>query len=668
GTCAESLIASSRVILNVQNIEEVYGHGVSAADYDGDGDVDFYLCTEKGVTDRLLQNKDGRFRDVASSVGLNLTEQSRMALWFDFDNDRILDLVVTGESCFESKNCENRVLLRLFRQSSEGFFTDVTSSSGIDLAGRYDNNGQYAIGGLAAGDLDNDGFLDLILTMWFGNTAIFHNKGDGTFSDISVSSEVGLTFQQNWQPLVADFDLDGLQDIYICADGGPNQLWRNKGELKFENVAEEYRVDVGFSEMGLSVTDYDNDLDLDIYVTNITMGSSGNHLLKNENVDGKQLFVNGASALGVKFSGWDWGCTINDFNNDGWQDLAVTNGNLNWPIDQSQLWLNDKGRFENVSSEAGFDDDLFASTLVAFDADRDGDLDMLQSLQGNLRSDKPAIFYENTLNVDHKYVLIKPRRLTGNHFGIGATITIKYEQGQQMRLITAGTSFYGQEPAEAFFGVGDATELESVTIAWANNDISIYNRVPVNRQLTLWDEVVQIPTELRLTTLSNGTRLSWMDNSDNEESFEIQFSETPDFKVTESIIAEANSTFLVIPQLKNPEVYSFRIRALNARVSSPFSQTLSGLSPLGTQRTFRGFTCYPNPTTGEVSFGFTGPGTSEIGVEIFDMSGCLVFKKVGLKDDESAFSGLNLDLNPGEYLVQVKELPFTIASQKLIVK
>jgi hypothetical protein len=286
-------------------------------------------------------------------------------------------------------------------------------------------------------------------------------------------------------------------------DFEPNELWINNGDGTFTDRAEETLSNSAYNEMGLTMGDYDNDGDMDLYATNISRVDDGvlrhNILLKNlQSSIGDLLFDEVANDVQVGASGWDWGTTFFDVNNDGLLDLCVTNG---WEPrdspDQSRLWLNlGDGLFGDISNTSLFTDTYNATSLLAFDMDRDGDLDLLQTLKRNPDTDAPLILYENDLTdtpSPGNYIVIKPRSEEVNHFAIGAMVYITSGSTTQMRLITAGTSLYGQEPAEAFFGTGGATVLSEVKVVWPDQSETIIKDVATNQVLTILKESLSTP-------------------------------------------------------------------------------------------------------------------------------------------------------------------------------
>lgn len=502
---------------------DLYGTGVSVADYDKDGDLDIFVGTQFGQTNRLYQNQgNGQFLDIAALVGVNSTYRNRAALWMDFDGDMLLDLILIGD-CYRVEGCTEAMSIFVYKQNSSGNFTAI-SSSGLDFQSKYniENFDENIVsGGLAAGDINNDGYLDLLVSVWGTNgvgaeLTLFKNNGDGTFLDISISSGLANLNASRWQPLFHDFNDDGYLDIYINIDFTANELWLNNTNETFNNIAQSANADNAFNEMGLTAGDYDNDGDIDIYSTNITRVEAGeidsrhNILLKNNtNSSNNPTFSEVSKDLNIDASDWDWGTTFFDANNDGFLDLAATNGwveRFNWPLGPSKFWLSVDGLFFSDQSVAsGFNDNLDGTTLLAFDLERDGDLDLIQSTKQISGDFKPIRIYENnytaTTNANN-YLVVKPRTNSTNHFAIGAIVKILYDNGTTgMRLITAGTSFYGQEPAEAFFGVGNATTIDEIKVEWPDGTETIVTNVSANQVITVMPSGVLSNTEKFIANL-----------------------------------------------------------------------------------------------------------------------------------------------------------------------
>ena len=263
--------------------------------------------------DRFGKDDDiGRFRDISHLVDLNRRNMAGGAVMDDFDNDGLLDVVVTTWGTQG---------MGFFRNKGDGTFEDRTEAAGLA--------GQYAGSNLVQGDYDNDGFLDIFVMRggWMPyplRPTLLHNNGNGTFTD--VTKQAGLmapinTMAAQW----ADFDNDGRLDLFVCCERGPNHLYRNKGNGTFEDVTERAGV-AGKEEVckGAAWIDYDNDGYPDLFVTYM---HSTPQLFHN-NRDG--TFTDVTSAMGIDGPFRGFSCWAFDYDNDGWLDIFATcyDGNL----------------------------------------------------------------------------------------------------------------------------------------------------------------------------------------------------------------------------------------------------------------------------------------------------------------------------------------------------
>ncbi len=472
-------------------MEEGGWGGVAASDFDDDGDIDLFLPNGDGAPDQLYRNLgDGHFEEIAAEVGVASLDHGRVALWFDYDGDHRLDLFVGGDCREQADPCV--MTMRQYRQTAEGTFEEVALDASI---AEFIENTEFGpfwhLGGMAAGDINNDGYLDLAIPHWRGKETLFLNNGDGTFTDISVSSGIGNVTGTYQQHVMHDFNDDGWLDIHTTNDGLENRLWINQADGTFVDMAPEAGTDDHRFSMGTTLGDYDNDGDLDIYITDINR----NKLFRNDSFGGILQFTKVAEEAQVVDVDFAWGCTFFDADNDGLLDLAVTNG---WYWDRfrddpSRLFLNQGGdpvTFADISDLAGFNDTLFGSALIALDYDRDGDLDLAQTTEAlgddpsrlRLLQNQPGPESEN-----NNFLVIKPRMDGPNHRAIGALVRVEVDDLRITRLITAGTSFMGQEPAEAHFGLGTATEVDEVVIEWPDGTESQLLDVPANQVVTVWN-------------------------------------------------------------------------------------------------------------------------------------------------------------------------------------
>jgi hypothetical protein len=282
-----------------------------------------------------------------------------------------------------------------------------------------------------------------------------------------------------------DFDGDGWLDLHWAMDYSANHLWMNDGDGTFTDVAPELALDNAMNDMGTALGDYDNDGDLDLYITEISSDGNHNVLFRNDSTRDGLAFVETAVSLGVAEAGFAWGTTFFDANNDGWLDLAVTNGWFNGIgyDDASQLFLNDGASpptFTNVSARAGVDDREWGACLVAADLDRDGDAELVQTCNRG-----PLRILDNIGRYSSHHLVVRPRSALPNRYAIGAIVRVEAGGLSMMRRISAGTSHLGQEPAEAHFGLGPSSKASRVTVEWPDGAQTIILDVDADRMLDI---------------------------------------------------------------------------------------------------------------------------------------------------------------------------------------
>ena len=487
----EFVEVSEEVGILTNSVDFGFGGGVAAFDYDEDGDIDLYLPQRFNSPDRFYQNDgSGNFSDVADLSGIDIEIAGRSALWFDFDDDRLVDLLVASD-CFNSPDpdCTTKTSLRLYRQIVEGQFEDVTQEVGLDDAGIAVFFGHRA--GMCCGDIDRDGDLDLLVGQWEGELELFINNS-GTFVNETLKRGIlnpNAPFPFNpWQSVMCDFNGDGWLDIFTAVDFFENQLWMNQGDGTFVDVAVSAGVDTAFNEMGVTIGDYDQDGDFDLFVTNIFEDDKHNLLLRNDSSIDTIQFTEVSAMAGVDDAQFGWGCSFFDANNDTVLDLAVTNGWFNGIgiDDTSRMFMGSvdiPGTFQDVSTASSFNDNFFGSCLVAADLNRDGDLDLMQVCNPSALPG-PFRVLENQLDEQGSsanWLAVQPRQSDKNHWAIGAIVAVEFGDKSLVRLIGAGTSMHGQEPAEAFFGLGDCEMVDRVIVKWPLGETSVWEDVPAGQ-------------------------------------------------------------------------------------------------------------------------------------------------------------------------------------------
>ncbi len=479
--------------------------GQAWGDYDRDGWLDLFVTGNLDPNVLYRNEGDGSFSVSTHAEQLSLPDvASGGATWADYNNDGWLDLYVV-----------NFGANRLFRNEGGAGFTDVTLETGVGDTGK----GTSA----AWGDYDSDGWLDLYITNWScypecdpvdftaQQDRLYHNNGDGSFTDVTLTLDYALTLGAGFAPAFLDYDGDGDQDIYVVNDKMQNAignvLFRNDGagcgHWCWTDTADESGTDLLINGMGVDAADYDNDGDLDLYITDMVYTM---YLLRNDRGD----FKSRAHSAGVAInfgpdSGVGWGAVFFDFDNDGWQDLYVASTEyfqtfpelettfMNPRVDA--LFHNDgRGRFNDISARSGIDEALPTLGVAFADYDRDGDLDLVTGnwnsgyrLYENLGGQNRWLSVE--LRGDDPSLNPSPRRQAGtsavNRDAVGARVHVTTGDGlTQMQAVKIGAGLGGNNQLPLHFGLGAAASA-NLRIVWTNGDECALQNVPANQRLTL---------------------------------------------------------------------------------------------------------------------------------------------------------------------------------------
>ena len=466
-----------------------FGGGLAAADIDDDNDIDLYLVAGDGVPNQLYRNDGGlQFSEIAGQVGLDMVHKGSGPAFGDIDGDGDLDVfvgAVRNDSFY------------LMRQDN-GVFVDVTATSGISIAAPNTLSASF-------GDYDGDGDLDLVLSHWGGpenpdTETLWENNGDGTFFSASIPSGIAsqlLTPALNapansledytFSPMFTDLDNDGHQDLVFAADFQTSQAFMNNGDGTFQITTDRAVVDDD-SGMGTAVGDYDNDGDMDWFVTAIwddpspTEPYRGNRLYRN-NGDGS--FENVSAAAGIEDGGWGWGACMQDFDNDGDLDIFHVNGFDASFVDPK--FLDDQvryfesqgdGTFIERASQVGLDSTGQGRGVACVDFDRDGDIDVF--ISNNEHDADTDNFYRNDLGRDNNFLGIRLSGCGVNTACIGARLEMNNGGRIQVREIRAGNNFVSQNPAEVHFGLG-AVDAVDVVVRWPDGSQRTYPQVAANQ-------------------------------------------------------------------------------------------------------------------------------------------------------------------------------------------
>jgi hypothetical protein len=453
--------------------------GAACADYNADGWLDLYFIGGDNLSNRLFRNNgNGTFTDVAAAAGVDLPGTwGSGAVFADWDGDGDADLFV---GAIEGDGA------KLFRNNGNGTFTDVTAASGVSLT--QDCWSQ------AFSDYDRDGDLDLFVAHWGvvpqGTGHVWRNNGDGTFTD--ADALVGYT---NFPPAggdngftmnVADYSNDGWPDMLVASDYLSSHVYRGDGDGTFTNVTN-IAVIKDDNGMGNAVGDYDNDGDLDWFVSSIYNFpfKIGNRLYRNDN----GVFADATPTAGVADGSWGWGSTMQDFNNDGLLDIYHVNGWRNgYANDLCRLFRNNgNGTFTDVANGVNANPSGQGRGVVAFDADRDGDLDLFIA-----NNDEQALYLRND-GLTTNWLNVKLVGPSPNVDQVGARVRVTIGATTQMRELSCGSNFLSQDPTEAHFGLGAAATVNTLQVTWTDGAVTTLNNVTANQRLVLTHPAVDAP-------------------------------------------------------------------------------------------------------------------------------------------------------------------------------
>lgn len=476
-----------------------FGTGINAFDFDQDGDVDIFIPTAAGEANQLLINQgNGSFIESAALYNLADTRVARSALWLDYESDGDYDLLIARD-CFQSV-CDPLISILSLFENNAGQFTEVTSEVGLFNPMSMLNPMNNHIGGLSAGDLNKDGMPDIYVPIWqassllllsvdFSSSKSLH-KGDtgGGYFYAGNSTGIGNDSGGHWQALFHDFNNDDLLDLFVNVDFHANQLWLNQLNQPYLNIATSIGVNTAWNEMGLAAGDYDSDGDIDLFISNIYdwLPQSGddrhNRFYRNDTIGNNVNFTDIAVAKGIEDTGWAWGATWLDVENDGDLDLAVTNGycqpspyycGVKHKFDQSYLFLNsgNGASFSDVSVDTGFNDTDVGTSLVKADFNNDGWMDLLQTVV-TINNETQIRLLTNQSTLNNAYLKIQ---LNGTNLA-GTLLTLINDTTQQAHLVTQGNSFLGQEPFNVQFGLGTSSTSYSLTVNWPEGTTSYWGK------------------------------------------------------------------------------------------------------------------------------------------------------------------------------------------------
>ncbi len=485
--------------------EKEWSNAASVVDINNDGLEDIYVCTtiksnpqeRKNllyVNQGLNKDKIPVFKEMAAEYGLADTSLSVHAAFFDYDNDGDLDMYLVTTKIAQrasvsfnnnSIDTSNTDVDKLFRNNwndslKHPVFTDVSKDAGIT---------EHGFGlGIAISDINNDGWKDVYVTNdFYGSDHMYINNGNGTFTD-KVKEYFKHTSQNAMGNDIADINNDGLPDV-VAVDMNPEDNYRKKKNMGRYN----YFVYQNMMAQNLELQ----------YVRNTLQLNMGRCVMNNDSL-ADPVFADIGFYSGVAQTDWSWNTSLADFDNDGYRDLIITNGyprdvtdhdfaayrnNASTLVSKKDLidqipqikvsnyaYKNTgKLKFEDVTKQWGMDEPSFSSGAVYADLDNDGDLDYVV----NNINDK-AFVYENNTNSRDKttanYLEVQFNGGSKNLFGLGAIATIYYDHGKMQRYENSPYRGYlSTVDTKAFFGLGNISTIDSITINWTNKKQVLYD-------------------------------------------------------------------------------------------------------------------------------------------------------------------------------------------------
>jgi hypothetical protein len=498
-------------------LPETNGSGVAWLDYDGDGWLDLVFVNCKPMpgtppagrpTAALYRNRgDGTFEDRTAGSGLDTLMYGQGVSAADFDSDGDPDVLIT---CLGPNH--------LFRNDGDGRFTDVTEAAGLGgerdpwryHAGSawldYDRDGwlDVFIARYAVWTPETDPFCGVpggvkrYCPPWKlprERSALFRNLGDGRFRDVSEEMGVSVLTGYWFQPMAMDYDQDGWPDVAAICDGTPMALYRNEAGRRFTDVAPEAGLSVSEfgspkSQMGIDAADWRNQGREAILVGNF----SGERLSLFE-PEQPGLYTDFADRVGMggtSLYSLTFGVAFLDADRDGWRDAFVGNGHIDDYIERFEsnvtyaqrplLFRNLNGKhFEEIGLEAGpaLAQKLVARGCAVADYDQDGDLDLVVT-----ENNRPAHLFRNDTRTPNRFVRVHLRGRKPNHQAIGARVDVVAGGLRQIQWIRAGGHYYSQSELLLTFGVGRATTAE-LSVTWPGGDTQTLTGVETNRVVTV---------------------------------------------------------------------------------------------------------------------------------------------------------------------------------------
>ena len=447
------------------------------------GGISFYDYNKDGLDDLTISSASGQDVYFYKNVGGSFERENVVVNGGDIQTKQVIWVDYDNDDDLDFFAASDEGLSRLYNNDN-GTFTDVTDSCGFPSE-------TYKTFGGAWGDYNNDGFLDVFFTIrdnaQIDPNLLFKNNGDGTFTDVTIEAGLETSGYLSFCAVFFDYDKDGYQDIYMANDkyGTENIMYHNNGDGTFENVSEATGTDLVMGAMSTTIDDYNNDGWLDIYISNdeqvIDGATVGNAFLKN---NGDGTFTNVAVETGTQFNSVGWGCVFLDADNDMDHDLYVSGTETGDIPDllPSAFYENQGDGTFVIPDNIGFENDVLHSYSNAIgDVDNDGYPEIAVL---NERGDDIFI-WKNTTTTTNNWLKVGLVGNNSNKQGIGSWIEISANNQVQYHYTLCGEGYLGQNSDKEFFGLSDATIVDYVKVTWLSGTIDYLENVAINQVLTI---------------------------------------------------------------------------------------------------------------------------------------------------------------------------------------
>ena len=472
---------SSDLLLPSDHTGGFLGAGVSFADFNNDNIDDLTFGHHAGQI-RFYQGDGVWFEEIQLNIVNDLNE-TKSVLWADIDNDGDQDFFITN------RNASNKLWL-----NDGGMqFTDVTSSCGIStsiITKSY---------GASFGDYDNDGYIDMYICNFHSSiidieNELYHNNGNGTFTEVTAIAGVGNGFQQSFQSTWIDIDKDGFLDLHVINDR-PNQqnsFYHNNGDGTFTDVASDWGVNISVWAMSSTFGDYDRDGDLDLYVTN---SLDGNVLLSNNMNEGGG-FIDVTDIEAVQVNQICWGACFIDHENDSWLDLYVASGMntfTDYPAVFDQYGVQPNAFYSSSGDSPMLDistetpqAEQYTFAIAKGDFNNDGFPDLVSHQIGEYAS-----VISSTPNEKH-FLKVMPQGTYVNRDAIGAEVMVYHSEGLNtgvntvnVDVVFCGDKYLSQNSRHLHFGLGTSSQIDSVVVQWPGAGLESFHGLSIDTSIVL---------------------------------------------------------------------------------------------------------------------------------------------------------------------------------------